>query len=210
MTRPVYEPSPEREDARLGFGSNQLFRRPGEQPATSGGIEWYYVTSNTNWGSSATIVDFDFINGSWDTTNPTFSINGDGNVEVDKDGLYLYSIYAVNFGWSGTTVNTIRLEVARLGGETPFGSHTWGTGFYSDIVRYARQWPTPASIGAHETLFNALDFFVFSPGSFPGLGPCEFSVRASRDEDGVITPDTDPVIHWIFWRLGDEWFEPGT
>ncbi len=182
---------------------------PIPQEETVTGIEWYYVQSTTNWGSGGpTILDFTFNNGSWDTTNPTFAINASSNIEIAKDGMYFYSVYAVNFGWTGTTVNTIRLEVARLGGETPFGSHTWGTGVYSDIVRYARQWPTPSSIGAHETLFNALDFFVFSPSSFPGLGPCELSWRATRDEDGTVTADTDPVVHWIIWRIGDEWVQP--
>ncbi len=176
-------------------------------PGGSSSIEWYYVTSTTNWGSGGpTILDFTGpSNGSWDTTDPTFAINANDNIEIAKDGFYMYSIYAVNFGWSGTTVNTIRLEVARLGGETPTGTHGWGTGSYNDIVRYARQWPTPSSIGAHETLFNAMDFFIFSPGSFPGTGPCELSWRATRDEDGTVTADTDPVVHWIIMRLGDEW-----
>jgi len=183
---------------------------PIPQEETVTGNEWYYITSTTNWGSGgATILDFDFINGSWDTTNPTFAINGNANVEIAKDGFYAYWIYVVNYGWSGVDYNSIRLEIARLGGEAPAGSHTWGTGFYSDIVRQVVEWTTPGSIvSTRDTKPQGLDFFVFSPGSFPGAGACELSWRATREDSGAIAADTDPVVHWTIVRLGDEWVQP--
>lgn len=181
-------------------------------PTTGGAsVEWYYVDSLTNWSSGgATVLDWRFRNGSWDTSYPTFSINASDNVEIAKDGVYDCWIFAVNYFWNGapTTTNSIRLEVARLAGETPAGYHGWGTGSYNDIVRQAVEWATPTSIAAtRDTKVQGTDFFVFSPGSFPGAGACEFSWRATRDEDGTFQDDINVVTHWIIFRRGDEWSE---
>ena len=42
MTRPIYEPSLPRTDAELGYGRDQLFRRPAPVAAGSGGV-WAYM-----------------------------------------------------------------------------------------------------------------------------------------------------------------------
>lgn len=57
MTRPIYEPSLQRTDARLNYGQSQLFRRP-PPPSQAGGIFEYAIVSapwdtitvtNTTW-----------------------------------------------------------------------------------------------------------------------------------------------------------------
>lgn len=213
MTAPIQEPTTQRQIAGNTWAGNQLFRRPSPVAAavTIPGVEWLYVHSLTNWGDTGpTILDWALRNGSWDSSFPTFNINASDNVEVAKDGIYVYWIYAANVAWlSGATVNTIRLECARLGGETPAGSHGWGTGSYNDIVWGPQAWTTPTGIAQFLGIIpNGLDFFVFSPGSFPGAGPCEFSWRGTQDEDGTQVSDASIVVHWIIVRLGDEYVDP--
>lgn len=43
MTRPIYEPSPARTDAKLGFGNAQLFRRPAPSGSGSGVVAFAYM-----------------------------------------------------------------------------------------------------------------------------------------------------------------------
>lgn len=56
MTKPVYEPSLERTDARLGFSANQLFRRPAPEVESSGTTSAFFDTWLFN-GTGASIPD---------------------------------------------------------------------------------------------------------------------------------------------------------
>lgn len=60
MTRPIYEPTDAREDARLSYGSDQLFRRPSPRGA------------GTEWGIALWTTDQDVPTGFGSAINPAF------------------------------------------------------------------------------------------------------------------------------------------
>lgn len=112
MTRPIYEPSLQRTDARLGYGNNQLFRRP--SPTIGVGDIPFAVME---WGAGAdiaddtkTIVSFAGTGEYWDdgyindpglqmTTQPFAFDMGAGTITFRSSGLY-HAQFSVN--WADT------------------------------------------------------------------------------------------------------------
>ena len=87
MSRPIYEPTPPREDARLGFGNDQLFRRPA--PISGCQIEYFravrYLTPVTVGGTTQITVDWD----GWEWCSEVFipldqNLNPDPTPGVDQ------------------------------------------------------------------------------------------------------------------------------
>lgn len=117
MTRPIYEPSLPRRDAELGFGSDQLFRRPA--PLTNTKWAWLY---NTNRLTSAAGTFYNLFSAGDGATGNTTDDSGmvpstaNARMECDSDGIYLAT---VNIIWSasfGATEVNLRMSWANAVG----------------------------------------------------------------------------------------------
>jgi hypothetical protein len=108
MTRPIFEPTPARADARLGFDRNQLQRRPA--PTTSPfTIDSAFANDSTVSGGTTTVVS----GGTHSITFDEISIAAGSTafavrtavpsfrpIKVTLDAWYLFYL---NFEWSGGT-----------------------------------------------------------------------------------------------------------
>jgi len=108
MTRPIFEPSTSRTEAKLGYGSNQLFRRPAPVSATSFPCfraYAYNLAAQTITNNNTAYARFD----RWQSTD-TAVINSAGWVPATPDyiveidilerGLYAF-MFATNFSGGG-------------------------------------------------------------------------------------------------------------
>lgn len=131
MTRPIFEPSLQRKDAELGFGRNQLFRRPAPQAAAStmpgGYIAWTVGADITN----ATWTDPGDVSGDWEsfvnasgTGIITASLTG-GTITANQGTTdYLWRAHAIA-SWQDTpAAGTVGLRILPSASGVPVANPT--------------------------------------------------------------------------------------
>lgn len=164
MTRPIYEPSPNRTDAVLGYGNDQLFRRPAPQGAESYCDRAYMrqIGGQTITTASTTnLINFD----------PDFSVYGvniginetTGQFLITASGIYLLS---ANVLWSGTFAAGKMTRIA-------IGS---GTGSTPQDIAYTQNWVTEEDLGTNNDICS-VEHLVFLTGAPTVNMPARVSVR---------------------------------
>lgn len=112
MTRPIYEPNPQRATASLDFGEQQLFRRPA--PRGANGLPYCYM----RWVGSGTTVTDTLFNVTTDSDyEETFIYDpaGQANFSLDATsgcvGWQFPGEYFVSAGvqWNGTGSDTFNI-----------------------------------------------------------------------------------------------------
>ncbi len=105
MTRPIFEPSQARATRKLGFGSDQLFRRPAPSKGTFGAWARFQRISDTDINvPNQTNTIIGGTAGQDINTDPTiFVINSNSEIEMLVDGIIgiwgqtLWSIYDTTY-----------------------------------------------------------------------------------------------------------------
>lgn len=203
MTRPIFEPSLQRTDARLNYGQEQLFRRPAPTAAATGAtVEWVTLTTTTNWGTSPTVLDFTIAGGDYDLVTPTFDLNS-GNLEFNKPGAYDIHLYCVQVAvdGSGTVWSHVSIEFDKVGsGPNGGGPHGWtvGTAYSWLKLYYVPNSPLVSSEGDP----HLQTFVYWDSGDFVGT-PFELQVTAVKYYDGVETAETSAINRMLVVRVGD-------
>jgi len=213
MTRPIMEPNPQRADASLDFATQQLFRRPASGSSIPGN-EWCFMTSTTNWASGTTDLDFTGLDGTWDSSFPTFDINGDGNLEIFKPGLYrlAYNVVGLNPDDSSKTYEA-QVEIGVVDGPVPDGGsvNDWAVvnQFYGARLPYFLPgFSGGAGVQPDWAVHYENTFGYEDPWYPPDPTPAEFQVHAQKFEDGVDTgTDTGVVVRMWVVRYGFLWTE---
>jgi hypothetical protein len=127
MTRPIYEPNLERRDAELGFGSDQLFRRPAGDPYPP--YPWvrrnreYTVADLTVPDQASTTIIHDGVSGSTDPVYTDYFTATSSSVTT----LLVTGVYSVTalYQWeSNFTADTWLLLDDGLNNATPFYSRS--------------------------------------------------------------------------------------
>lgn len=178
MTKPLYEPTEQRQIRRLGFSSDQLFRRPAPAAGATGDQPWIRLVLE---GSDQTIgtpgnasVLFDTIkDGSASTAFGTASVGGgtDNAVTVLEDGIYAF---------------TYRLWMDQI--NTNVGFMTEMNGIDYDTLLYYETFHPPILSG-----FSANGCYVFRSGPDYGAEPPELYLvvrnPATANADLIIKAD---------------------
>ena len=95
MTRSIFEPSTSRTEAKLGFGSNQLFRRPA--PPSTSDFAWARIskgfdasnqTINNNTNTDLTF-NHDYNMGAGESGENVFQTTGTTGLTILEHGIYL-------------------------------------------------------------------------------------------------------------------------
>jgi hypothetical protein len=165
-------------------------------------MEWASFNSGTDLGTTYTALDISLLDGEYDVA-PTFDVNGNGNLEIFKHGLFVIAIEATTVVQTG--VDTVHLlRVKKISGEQPkgFGPDTWSTGhFTQSIVRLNEL----AQDVVHGPRPDYLDFMYFSSDTFgPGTaGPCELEISAYYEENEVGVAHASAVHYGFVVRVGD-------
>lgn len=101
MTRPIYEPTPSRTDAVLGYGSDQLFRRPA--PVSSIMMPRFVGQVDHNI-TVATAAETDIGLDAWQNDDSTiFEELFDGSGRVIALDINQRGLYSVNILWTWST-----------------------------------------------------------------------------------------------------------
>jgi hypothetical protein len=165
-------------------------------------IEYASFVSLTNWGAAATDLDWSVASGSYDTTTPTFAINGSSNITINKSGDYdfhLYVIGATNDG-SGAVWTHVEIEFDKGAGPSGGGPHGWviGSNYQWLKTYYVPNAPMSGNMGdPHLHTFSNWD-----NGQFVGT-PFELLVTAVKYWDGIPQTDGSVVVRLLVTRLGD-------
>lgn len=144
MTRPIFEPSTSRTEAKLGFGSNQLFRRPaphaGTTPTALRGVR-DYGTGLVVASASETPVTFT----DWENEDSTVFAETLSGGNLQKVGFLQQGIYTVTItilweiGFDGIT-EVCWLDDSTTTGNWPFGQTgnmgQFGSGRAQDSFEY--------------------------------------------------------------------------
>jgi hypothetical protein len=94
VTRPVFEPTSQRQIRKLGFSADQLFRRPAPASADAGGGEWCrlgFENDTTFTLGQRNIVDWDVEANPYPTVYTVVDAppGGDGNaIQILENGVY--------------------------------------------------------------------------------------------------------------------------
>lgn len=170
--------------------------------STSSGtpIEFIHMRSTTSYGSGVTKLDVVETHGDYDLVTPTFAINGDDNLEIDKAGAYTIDCFLDTNpqDGSGTTWCHVYIETVRTGGPLPTGWHSWATNHHHrwQVLYYI---PGEPLVG---TTNHFHDFLFWDSDSFVGT-PFELELYANRLIDGIDTANTNDGINFVVTRLGD-------
>lgn len=206
MSRPIYEPSLPRKDAELGYGSDQLFRRP--SPATGGSIlEWYRAESTTDLAAAWTDLDWANPNNSGHDSGaspPTFAINGSANIVIAKAGAYSIEIGFQNLTLGAADTNTqLHWDVRRIAGARPwsFRSTTGDPSVLAVPVNLLNIDVTPDMFGEDDPAVHT--HFVLLATAIAVNGACEIRVQTKKAVDNVDTADTTATYYVFVIRYGD-------
>jgi len=138
MTRPIYEPSLTRKDAELGFGQDQLFRRPA--PSRGLILPWAILRDgSTDVPGDSTVmpVQFTIASKNYDPLDEYFTwtatdLGDTGNwrfrLKLMKEGIYLIDC-AVIWSATGTGDGSARLNIAPSNSYDPYGGGLETTSF---------------------------------------------------------------------------------
>jgi hypothetical protein len=137
MTRPIYEPNPQRQGASLEFGQQQLYRRPA--PTTQAGMEIKSIVCSSN--AQQVIAGADFGNLIWQVNNNrnpecftpiVFSGSDYYQIRILEDGVYTVACYVTisTAGAYGTA--DVDLDIYR----SDLGQHRSKRWSYSSTTGY--------------------------------------------------------------------------
>ena len=174
MTAPIFEPSPERNDAGFAYGDQQLFRRPAPtSPVTITSFRAFALnTINTISDGGYDPCTFDV----WENGDTVIFTEGlDGNGDVQTVAGNVPGLYTVTFAWSftdswtGNQAGQIRDLVLIYNDEGWQGDRNAITGVSSGdgMVSLTRYYPTLYGdvLGG-----NSLPTFSFEVGQLSGGG----------------------------------------
>jgi hypothetical protein len=114
VTRPIYEPNLERKDAELGYGSDQLFRRPA--PTSTSVISMaQYAVDNFSLSASGAIINWSSINTTFDAGNH-FDLTGGADPEINDAGIYAFHFKFHGLSGTNTKSCTLFLSMDVLSG----------------------------------------------------------------------------------------------
>jgi hypothetical protein len=170
-------------------------------------VEYWTGNSDTDWGTSYTVLDLNESINWGDFITPTFLLNGSSNLEIGKDGAY--HLNALFRGQNDSaSVSTVRfLEVKVISGPTP---DTIGNGLSGSHYSVAptRIFDQPGgTVDVLDSRWPAhSDWLLFIPGSMVGAGaPCELRFRAYKEEDEVGVAETTGSVDISVIRVGPVW-----
>ena len=210
MTRPIYEPTPSRTDAYLGFGQDQLFRRPAPTPDTAGGANpWIVIFGGAASPTTGTWWPVPFENVAYDpalvTLGDIFDLTitdtgdpGNDRYEIITKVKGVYRAELVT-QWDEVTTdgsNTYGYAVQNLF----FGGLPNSLLFPPEAHRGSADWPKNNTVSDHEmldnpylitnaTIFSASTDFHWTPrgkqttGVTRGLGGVKLYIEAMQYSD---------------------------
>lgn len=100
MSRPIYEPSLQRTDRRLGYTSDQLLRRPA--PTTASAIAIGYYEANQAIGT-ADLINWDSLNEDMAQSADYFGLTAGSDMQIKLPGVYAFQFLVTNITTSFTS-----------------------------------------------------------------------------------------------------------
>lgn len=181
MTRPIYEPSLQRTDARLGYGSAQLFRRPAPSSTPSiPGFHAYMTEDLVLTSGNDGRLEFDFWINDDDTVFEAGVISG-GDVTDVK--LLLDGWYSVKC-WAGFTSDPASgfAGIMMLHDDTDISASPEMQG-----VTYPVNFHTQATMTFSETSYYPPVFLTQDPPNFTWADRLEFWVVQNSGVSRTVT-----------------------
>ena len=106
MSRPIYEPSLQRTDARLGYTSNQLLRRPA--PTTGSAIAiGYFERSLANTQAAGDLINWSSLNEDMAQSADYFALTAGSDMQIKLPGVYAFSLQVVQINTTFTSGSVV-------------------------------------------------------------------------------------------------------
>ena len=115
MSRPIYEPSLQRTDARLGYTSSQLLRRPAPTSAGSPIAIGYYERSLTLTQAAGDLINWSSLNEDMAQSADYFGLTAGSDIQIKLPGVYafefLYTQITTTFTSGSLVQYLVNIEV---------------------------------------------------------------------------------------------------
>jgi len=212
MTRPIYEPSLTRKDAELGFGNDQLFRRPA--PKTSFIPPWVALSEGATTVADNTSIPIPFADLTYDPNLVTQGVVFDWTItDAGDPGNDRYVLQTLVKGWFEWELITSWDEVATAGAndlgyavQTITFDSVAGFPFDDVILKTSADWLATTYL---EGLFEMLENpwlrgtgRIYMPGSRTWQLTAKQTTGSSRGFSGVLFRlwfmGADDAANWTF------------